>query len=61
MEKKALVLEELESMDVSQIIDKLYMEEEEESLEVAASFATLSTLGTATGCASSLGTVSCFG
>lgn len=36
-------------------------EEEEEELEVAASLATLSTFGTATGCASSLGTVSCFG
>lgn len=35
--------------------------EEEEELEVAASLATLSTFGTATGCASSLGTVSCFG
>ncbi|EGQ1665013.1 thiocillin family RiPP [Staphylococcus pseudintermedius] len=42
-------------------LQNLVLEEEEEELEVAASLATLSTFGTATGCASSLGTVSCFG
>ncbi|MGM0122891.1 hypothetical protein IGI37_000257 [Enterococcus sp. AZ194] len=42
-------------------LDNIFLEEETDVLEVAASFGTLSTLGTATGCASTLGTVSCFG
>lgn len=46
---------------VVEVMNAIYLEEEEASLEVAASFGTLSTLGTATGCASTLGTVSCFG
>lgn len=51
-------MENTNKLDLSQDI---FVEEEEEVLEVAASFATLSTLGTATGCASTLGTVSCLG
>lgn len=40
----------------------LFIEEEDtESLEAAASFGTVSSLGTAGSCASSLGTVSCIG
>lgn len=47
--------------DISATLDNLFLEEEVDVLEVAASFATLSTLGTMTGCASTLGTVSCVG
>lgn len=43
------------------IVEDIFLEEETEVLEVAASFGTLSTLGTLSGCASTLGTVSCLG
>lgn len=43
-------------------IESFFLEEElQGQLEVAASLATFSTLGSATGCASTLGTVSCWG
>jgi hypothetical protein len=47
--------------EITVALDNLFLEEEVDVLEVAASFATLSTFGTATGCASTLGTVSCIG
>lgn len=43
-------------------IEALFLEEDTEAqLDVAASLGTLSTLGTFTGCASTFGTVSCWG
>lgn len=51
--------------DVNEFIEEMddfFIEEEVQGeLEVAASLATISTLGTATGCASTIGTVSCWG
>lgn len=55
-------MEILNNTDVVSSYNDFYIEEEVQAeLEVAASLASLSTLGTATGCASTVGTVSCFG
>ncbi|NWK83671.1 thiocillin family RiPP [Staphylococcus sp. GSSP0090] len=51
----------IEMEEIENTLNSLFIEEEEASVEVAASLATLSTLGTASGCASSAGTVSCYG
>ena len=47
--------------NVDNILEQIYVEEEESSVEVAASLSSLSTVGTATGCASSAGTVATYG